>query len=107
MRTVSPLRELIITARASIENLNPADVAREVEDGDILVVDVRELEEAAAGVIPTAVITPRGTLDLARASWARTFTTASTPAAEPAGHERRLDLTRTHRRPDRGHLTTR
>jgi len=59
------VRELVTAARAGIENLTPAEVAAEVDDGDgeVLLVDVREPAETRNGIIPTAVLAPRGMLE--------------------------------------------
>ncbi len=60
MMTVS---DLIATARAGIENLSPGEVADEISRGGVLLVDVREPAETAQGVIPGAVMAPRGMLE--------------------------------------------
>ncbi len=57
------VKELVAAAKAGIENLRPAEVAVEIGGGDVLLVDVREPEEAASGVIPGAILAPRGMLE--------------------------------------------
>ena len=55
--------QLVAQAKAQIENLDVAAVAREVADGALLV-DVREPgERAESGAIPGAVHAPRGMLE--------------------------------------------
>lgn len=60
MRSVS---ELVAAAKAGIENLSPADVAAEIERGEVVIVDVREPAETEAGVIDGAIHAPRGMLE--------------------------------------------
>jgi hypothetical protein len=60
-RTVS---EMVAEAKGRIENLSVEQMAREMESGDALVVDLREPEERAQhGVIPGALAAPRGMLE--------------------------------------------
>ena len=55
---------LIAEAKARIETLSPAAVAAELEGGDVLLVDIREVEERAQhGSIPGAIHTARGMLE--------------------------------------------
>ena len=54
---------LVAAARAGIENLRPIEVAAELVAEDVLLVDVRETYEVAKGVIPGAVVVPRGVLE--------------------------------------------
>jgi rhodanese-related sulfurtransferase len=61
---MTSVKELITAAKAGIENLTPAEVAAEVDEGEALLVDVREPAETMNGIIPTAVLAPRGTLEL-------------------------------------------
>lgn len=70
---MSRLRELVIAAEAGIENLTVAEVAQEIGNGDVLLVDVREPDETRAGIIPGAVVCPRGLLEF---------------RADPAGRQR-------------------
>jgi rhodanese-related sulfurtransferase len=55
--------EMVTVAKAGIENLTPAEVADEIAGGDVLLVDLREPGETADGVIPGAVLAPRGMLE--------------------------------------------
>ncbi len=57
------LRIMVAAAKAMIENLTPADLAIELAYPDVLLVDVREPAETEAGVIPGAVLVPRGVLE--------------------------------------------
>lgn len=57
------VKEMVTAAKAGIENLAPADVAVELDNADVLLVDVREPGETAHGVIPGAVLVPRGMLE--------------------------------------------
>lgn len=57
------IKELVSVAKAGIENLRPQEVEAELRDGDVLLIDVREPEEAASGAIPGATFAPRGTLE--------------------------------------------
>lgn len=55
--------EMVAEAKAQVENLSPTDVAAAL-DGKTLLVDIREPEECEAqGVIPGAVLAPRGMLE--------------------------------------------
>jgi rhodanese-related sulfurtransferase len=57
---------LIAEAKARIETLPPAEVAVELDGGDVLLVDLREAEERAQhGSIPGAIHAPRGMLEFA------------------------------------------
>ncbi|MGH3949873.1 MAG: rhodanese-like domain-containing protein [Pseudonocardiaceae bacterium] len=60
---MTSVKEMITAAKAGIENLSPAEVAAEVDEGEVLLVDVREPAETAGGIIPTAVLAPRGMLE--------------------------------------------
>lgn len=60
---MTALSELVTRARAVIENLTPADVARERDTGDVLLVDVREPHETRQGVLAGAILVPRGRLE--------------------------------------------
>ncbi len=57
------VKELVAAAKAGVENLQPAEVAEEVDRGDALLVDLREPEETADGIIPGAILAPRGMLE--------------------------------------------
>jgi rhodanese-related sulfurtransferase len=56
-------KEMVDAAKAEVEGLSPAQVAAEVERGHALLVDVREPDETRKGVIPGAVLAPRGMLE--------------------------------------------
>ncbi|WP_218601432.1 rhodanese-like domain-containing protein [Pseudonocardia abyssalis] len=60
---MSGVEEMVIAAKAGIENLAAADAAAELEHADALLVDVREPCETVRGVIPGAVLVPRGMLE--------------------------------------------
>ena len=60
---MSGAMEMVAAAKAGIENLSPAELARELEGGDVLLVDLREPDETEKGVIPGAVRSPRGMLE--------------------------------------------
>jgi len=56
--------DMVGAAKAQVENLTPAQVASEMDSGDVVIVDLRESEElAATGRIPGAVHVPRGLLE--------------------------------------------
>ncbi len=57
------VKDMVAAAKAGIENLSPDEVAKELRDGDVLLVDVREPTETESGVIPGAVLAPRGMLE--------------------------------------------
>lgn len=55
--------ELVARATSHIENLDPAQTARELADG-ALVIDIREADERqAGGAIPGTINVPRGLLE--------------------------------------------
>lgn len=54
--------EMIGEAKARVQNLNPEQVAREIEAG-ALIVDVREPEERKQASIPGSISAPRGMLE--------------------------------------------
>ena len=60
---MTPVQIMVAAAKAMIENLAPADLAAELAHPDVLLVDVREPGETEAGVIPGAVLVPRGMLE--------------------------------------------
>ena len=61
MKTVS---ELVTAAKARIQNLTAADVRKEMERGDVVLIDLREPgERVEHGIIPGAVSAPRGMLE--------------------------------------------
>ncbi|MCU1660530.1 MAG: hypothetical protein QOI36_5009 [Pseudonocardiales bacterium] len=60
---MTPVQFMVAAVRARIENLTPAQVAAELDDPFVLLVDVREPGETAYGVIPGAALVPRGMLE--------------------------------------------
>lgn len=60
---MTPIQFMVAAVKARIENLTPAQVAAELEDPFVLLVDVREPAETAYGGIPGAVNIPRGMLE--------------------------------------------
>lgn len=57
-------KDLVTEAKLKIENLSVADAAKEMERGDVLLVDLREPEERVQnGTIPGALAAPRGMLE--------------------------------------------
>jgi rhodanese-related sulfurtransferase len=60
---MTPVQFMVAALKARIENLTPAQVAAELEDPFVLLVDVREPGETAYGSIPGAVRVPRGMLE--------------------------------------------
>jgi len=54
--------ELVAEAKGRTENLNPDQVAKEIEDGALLV-DVRDLQERKEASIPGSISAPRGMLE--------------------------------------------
>ncbi|WP_111766084.1 rhodanese-like domain-containing protein [Nakamurella deserti] len=58
------VQDMISTARQQIPNLSVAEVARELEDGGITLVDLRDADELRRdGHIPQALHAPRGMLE--------------------------------------------
>lgn len=56
--------DFVKEAKAQVENLTPEQVAAEIEQGDAVLVDIREPQErVATGVIPGAASAPRGMLE--------------------------------------------
>jgi rhodanese-related sulfurtransferase len=60
---MATVNEMVAAAMAGIENLDPAEVADELDRGGVLLVDLREPSETESGVIPGAVLAPRGMLE--------------------------------------------
>jgi rhodanese-related sulfurtransferase len=60
---MTPVQFMVAALKARIENLTPAQVAAELEDPFVLLVDVREPSETEYGSIPGAVRVPRGLLE--------------------------------------------
>jgi rhodanese-related sulfurtransferase len=64
--TTPTVATLVAEAKGQIENLTPEQVAKELEQGDTVLVDLRESEELqSTGRIPGAVHIPRGMLEFA------------------------------------------
>lgn len=56
--------EMVADAKKRVENLTVDETARELEAGDVVLVDIREPgERAESGSIPGAVEAPRGMLE--------------------------------------------
>lgn len=56
--------EMITSARSQVRNLSVDEVAAEMEQPGVLLVDVREPAEIAqGGVIPGAILAPRGMIE--------------------------------------------
>lgn len=55
--------ELVRIAKEGLESLSPREVAAELGREDVVLVDLREPHETAAGIIPDAVLAPRGMLE--------------------------------------------
>lgn len=60
---MTPVQFIVAALKARIENLTPAQVAAELDDPFVLLVDVREPGETEYGSIPGAVRVPRGMLE--------------------------------------------
>lgn len=61
---MSTAAEMVAEAKKRVENLTPEETAREVEQGDALLVDIREPgERTQSGYIAGAVEAPRGMLE--------------------------------------------
>ncbi|MFL5373661.1 MAG: rhodanese-like domain-containing protein, partial [Myxococcales bacterium] len=56
--------QLLQTARKSVPEITPADLAREISSRKPILVDVRETDEMDAGIVPGARKIPRGFLEL-------------------------------------------
>ncbi len=62
---VKSVEEMIAEARRSLDNHTPAEVKRRVDEEGALLVDIRDVRELQReGVIPGAMHTPRGMLEL-------------------------------------------
>jgi rhodanese-related sulfurtransferase len=60
---MTPLMFMVAAAKAKSENLTPASLVGELAHPDVLLVDVREPSETENGVIPGAMLVPRGMLE--------------------------------------------
>src|SRR5580698_10591020 len=56
-------REMLSEAKAAIRQVDPDEAAREMADGETVVLDVREPDEYEQGALPGALHIPRGTLE--------------------------------------------
>ena len=55
--------ELVASARARVQNLDPAQFAERATSPDAVIVDLREADERVQGTIPGAIHVPRGMLE--------------------------------------------
>lgn len=55
--------ELVQRAKSGIENLTPQQVREEMQNGNAVLVDIRDLPELANGAIPGSVHASRGMLE--------------------------------------------
>jgi rhodanese-related sulfurtransferase len=63
--TLPEFKQLVDEARSQISEIGPNDLRRMQQSGeDFTLIDVREREEQAKGVIPGAVSIPRGILEI-------------------------------------------
>lgn len=60
---MASVMEWIQNAKEEIENLGAAEVAAELAGGEVLLLDLREPQETELGIIPGALLTPRGMLE--------------------------------------------
>ncbi|HUF97808.1 MAG TPA: rhodanese-like domain-containing protein [Ilumatobacter sp.] len=60
---VHPIDAQVRAAKAVVENLRPADLAAELEAGEVVLVDVRGPDELWRGMISGAISVPRGILE--------------------------------------------
>src|SRR5690606_18104029 len=61
--TMAGVMDWIQSAKEEIENLSTTEVAAELAGGEVLLLDLREPQETDQGVIPGALLTPRGMLE--------------------------------------------
>lgn len=57
------LARMVSVARAGIENLRPAELVAELNEGGVLLLDVREPAETVTGTIGGCVLAARGVLE--------------------------------------------
>jgi rhodanese-related sulfurtransferase len=63
-QTVRSVADMVKEARAQIENLAPAEVKGEMENGNIIIIDIREPDEVNQnGAISGSISAPRGMLE--------------------------------------------
>jgi rhodanese-related sulfurtransferase len=56
--------QMVAKAKGQVENLTPEQVAAEVEEGETILIDIREDDERLqSGAIPNALRAPRGMLE--------------------------------------------
>lgn len=55
--------ELVASAKAWVQNLDPAQFAERATSPDAVIVDLREADERVQGTIPGAIHVPRGMLE--------------------------------------------
>jgi rhodanese-related sulfurtransferase len=64
MMNKKSVTQIVAEAKNQVENLSPVDVAIEIADKEILLLDIREAGEVLQnGMIPGAVAAPRGMLE--------------------------------------------
>lgn len=57
-------QKLIEKVKGEIKEITPEELSRQVNQGNITVIDIRENEEFSAGHLPSAIFIPRGFLEL-------------------------------------------
>jgi rhodanese-related sulfurtransferase len=73
--------QMVAEARARVEGLTPEQVAAELKDSQLLLIDLRETEERAqSGWIPSALHAPRGMLEF----WADPSSPYHRPEFDPS-----------------------
>lgn len=55
--------DLVKEAKQRVENLTVEQIAKEIANGQVTLVDIRETSERQAGVIPGAIHAPRGMIE--------------------------------------------
>lgn len=61
---IKPIFEIVDEVKKSLENLSVEDLKREMEQGDVMVTDIREIQERVdLGTIPGSKHAPRGMLE--------------------------------------------
>ncbi|HXH07106.1 MAG TPA: rhodanese-like domain-containing protein [Vicinamibacterales bacterium] len=78
--------QMVQDAKARVENLSVEQVAAELQQGDVTIIDIREPDERAQGAIPGSVSAPRGMLEF----WADPTSPYHRPEFDPS---RRIILT--------------
>ncbi len=72
--------EMVQEAKARVENLSVDQVAAEMQQGDVTVIDIREPNEREQGAIPGSVSAPRGMLEF----WADPTSPYHRPEFDPS-----------------------